>query len=313
MSWTKANHLKLWASEYAARATLPLLLRKLVSSVAGQDAIVNFPALEQVQRPGFDGLVETSVDHQFVPEGKSVWEMGVSSSPKSKADKDFEKRDSGTLSEERQETTFVFVTPREWRKKDDWIKEKLEASDWKNVVVLDCNDLEHWINLCPEVDLWFSVSSGRRPAGVDDLLQRWESLRVCALHPLSTSVFLCDRESKIKQLVAWKQAPASSMLFQAASVEDRVDFLTAVAAREEHGSDFENLILVKELAAWKHLALSRDPLLLVASEQLELNATDITEAVQQGHHVLVLGSRASAVQAPAFEVQRQQVTYWLMS
>jgi hypothetical protein len=53
---------------------------------------LNFPAGEQVQRPGFDGVVEARQGNEFVPAGISRWEMGVDKEVKAKADSDFEKR-----------------------------------------------------------------------------------------------------------------------------------------------------------------------------------------------------------------------------
>ena len=77
MGWTKALHFKQWADTQEARHQLPLLIRKLVRAISPDATFVNFSAHEQVQRPGFDGFVEESTGNQFVPAGKSGWEMGV--------------------------------------------------------------------------------------------------------------------------------------------------------------------------------------------------------------------------------------------
>jgi len=70
---------------------------------------------------------------------------------------DFEKRTTATDVSEQRITTFVFVTPRDWQKKDEWIEEKKAHSHWKDIVVIDANDLEHWIEQAPAVDLWFAT------------------------------------------------------------------------------------------------------------------------------------------------------------
>jgi len=43
---------------------------------------------EQIQRPGWDALVEVSAHAEFVPQGVSAWEMGVDKDPKKKAAED---------------------------------------------------------------------------------------------------------------------------------------------------------------------------------------------------------------------------------
>src|SRR5262249_46153644 len=115
MSWTRAIHLIHWADTQEARSTLPRLIRRLVRSTVPSLTVLNFPADEQVQSPGFDGDVETIQGNEFVPAGASRWEMGVDKSPKGKADEDFEKRTAKVTSEEQRRLAFVFVTPRVWQ------------------------------------------------------------------------------------------------------------------------------------------------------------------------------------------------------
>ena len=154
MAFTRSTHFKTWANEQNARAQRPLLVRRLTRSIVPHRAFVNFPAMEQGHRPGLDGIVEvTGFNNQFVHEGKSAWEMGVNSGIDSKANSDFKTRTENTDIAIQRETTFVFVTPREWQTKDEWAQTKKNSSSWKNVIVLDCNDLEHWIELCPAVDV----------------------------------------------------------------------------------------------------------------------------------------------------------------
>src|SRR6516165_2890556 len=109
MSWARAIHLARWADTQEARHTLPLLLRRLIRRTVPALAAWNFPAAEQVQRPGFDGVVETPVGNEFVPAGLTRWEMGVDKDPKAKAQADFDKRMAETPLEERQKAVFVFV------------------------------------------------------------------------------------------------------------------------------------------------------------------------------------------------------------
>jgi hypothetical protein len=314
MSWTLAIHFKHWADTQDARHILPLLVRRLVRAIVPQNAIVNFPAYEQVGRPGLDGIVEVRVGSQFIPAGKSVWEMGVNSDKKRKADEDFDKRTSELPIEVQKECTFVFITPREWRTKDEWIREKKkwikeERSDssWKDIAVLDANDLEHWIELCPHVDAWFATTSGHRPDGLIELSGRWESLRRIAAHPLSSALFTASRERVCADLLDWFSHQPGSLFLKSENADDAIDFLAAFAAANPPDSPhLERIFIINDLAAWRRLAISREALILVAPTSLKLNAEDIAEAVTSGHHVLILGSRTAATLAVELLLPRQE-------
>src|SRR5262249_27305602 len=155
------------------------LIRRTVPSLAAW----NFPAVEQVQRPGFDGVVETPAGNEFVPTGSSRWEMGVDKDPKTKAQDDFDKRTANTPLEEREKAVFVFVTPRVWQKKDEWAQAQATTSGWRDVIAYDANDLEHWLEIAPAVDVWFTHLDGRVSQGVQDLQSYWNALRSLAEHP----------------------------------------------------------------------------------------------------------------------------------
>jgi hypothetical protein len=154
MSWTRALHLIHWADTQEARHTLPLLIRNLIRRTVPSPVSLNFPAAEQVQRPGFDGVVETATGNEFVPAGASRWEIGADRDPKSKAEKDFAKRTADVSPEERNRAVFVFVTPRVWLKKDEWAQEKRSSSGWRDISVLDANDLRDKMrSLCGASDV----------------------------------------------------------------------------------------------------------------------------------------------------------------
>lgn len=306
MTWTRAIHLTHWADTQDARHQLPNLLRKLVRATIPKEHVktVNFPSAEQVQRPGLDGLVDVTLGNQFVPEGISAWEAGVNKNKKGKADSDLEKRTDKTPPEEQQNQSYVFVTLRSWETKDEWAEEKSE-SDWKNVNVLDANDLEHWLELAPAVDIWLSTLMGRRPPGVVDIVRHWRALANIAAHPLQPALFLTSRDSAIESVKRFLQQPASSAFLRSEGWDEGVDFIAAlIASGDANLGDLDRLLVVTEIEAWRHLAGSLEPLVLVASSSLILSATDVADAVINGHHVLVTGANATT-QATEIELPRQ--------
>lgn len=306
--YTRALHLKTWANEHASRTQLPLFVRRLIRGVVPRGAIVNFPAMEQVQRPGFDGIVEVASPHQFVPAGQSIWEMGVDRDQKGKAERDFQKRTDETSREVQLSTTFIFVTPREWQKKDDWAEEKRVSSnnDWADVKVFDCNDLEHWIDLCPAVDVWFSMETGRRPAGVLDLSYHWEGLCRISEPTLNQEVFLSSRGTAADELLRWFAQEPNSLLLSSSSADESIDFLAALVSSKRENAELERLFVIDSLEAWRQLSLNREPLILVAKCSLVLDSSDVSQAVRNGHHVLIVGKKSAGQFGRELKLPRQE-------
>jgi hypothetical protein len=310
MPWTRATHLNQWADTELASRHLPLLVRKLVRRTGSDITVLNIPANEQTARPGFDGIVECSVGNQFVPPGKSVWEMGTDQKPKTKANRDIAKR-TKEISDpaKRAETTFVFVTPRPWHKKerhkkDEWASEMALKGGWKNVVVHDSNDLEHWLDLARDVDAWISRETHQLPTGVQSLELYWKSLSHIAANVLRPDVFTISRESEIQNVEHLLNQEPNSLFIRTPSLSDGIDFLAALAARKSedflagapavepwHLFLLQNALIVFDDHDWRELMQSDGPLLLIASPSLRLSSTDVASAVQAGHYVIVCGPR----------------------
>ncbi len=296
MSWTRGIHLIHWADTQEARTTLPRLIRRLIRSTVPTLTVLNFPADEQVQRPGFDGHVETTQGNEFVPSGASSWEMGVDKDPKGKADKDFQKRTENVSVEEQCRSTFVFVTPRVWQKKDEWAEEMRSKSEWQDIIVHDANDLEHWLEIAPAVDVWFTRLTGRFSQGVQDLQSYWNAVRSLAEFPLNPSVFTASRDVEIATIYNWLSQPPGSFFLSTHGLTEGLDFLAALGA-SDNNEKLENGVIIYTSEAWRHIAASRESLLLIAGPALELATSDTAGAVAAGHHVFVsapLGSDSTS-------------------
>src|SRR5437588_1430507 len=144
-----AADLAQWANRLDAQGLLPKLVRRLILATAGDITRIGARSEEGVRYPGFDGIVEIGKGNAFVPTGLSVWEMGVNQDPKGKAESDYTKRTEDPAGVEPSQTTFVFVTPRRWPGKEDWVEDKRASGMWRDVQVLDADDLETWLELAP--------------------------------------------------------------------------------------------------------------------------------------------------------------------
>lgn len=185
-----------WAAKYDARAILPHLIRKIISETVPNVNRLIMPIAEHVDFEGYDGEVTSPVETPFVPEGDSVWEFGKSGSPKTKADKDYNKRTEDSLGVDISKTTFVFVTPRQWRDGKKWAKERRAEGKWKNVLVLNSSDIYAALERSPQTHIWFSEEIGLPSSGVRTLEQWWSEYRGGMRGLLTAGVLLSGRDQE---------------------------------------------------------------------------------------------------------------------
>ena len=113
-----------WAPRRDCQEHLPLLIRKLIRASNVEVLKLLIPTGDDVILPGFDGTVEVVIGTEYIPTGKSVWEMGSNDDFRKKANKDFSTRTKQLDEVEIIDTSFVFVTPRRFLKSKEWIDKK---------------------------------------------------------------------------------------------------------------------------------------------------------------------------------------------
>jgi len=188
-----AADLTQWANRLDAQGLLPKLIRRLMLATAGDITRIGVRSEEGIRYPGFDGIVEAGKGNVFVPIGLSVWEMGVNQDPKGKAENDYTKRTEDPLGVDPSQTTFVFVTPRRWPGKEDWVEDKRMSGTWHDVQVLDADDLETWFELAPAVHAWISRLLVKDPGDTQALDTFWMDWREATEPPLSTELIIAGR------------------------------------------------------------------------------------------------------------------------
>ena len=298
--------LEQWADRIDAQSIFPLMVRRLVRGTIDSINLVrvHFPALESVQNPGWDGLVEATQGNEFVPEGLSVWELSVNKKTQMKAEEDFKKRTASSRGVDKKQSTFIFVTPRKWVKKDEWCSDKKNLNIWKDVRVHDSQNLEEWLETAKGVDTWLARILGIKPDGAIDLEGYWENLSASTNPSLAAQVFLTSREQTTNQFTEWLASAPSVLAFEASSPVDVIDFIAAyhdyIKTSEQalklkvnpHEMAARTLI-IRDKEAWRDISTSPNPLLLIPEPDLAMNVELITESVRQGHHVLLYSHRFS--------------------
>ena len=287
--WSKAKDLQTWALSLEARQKLPALVRKLIHATVDNPRLIQFPADEGTQRRGWDGVLEVETGNAWIPNGKSVWEMGTDQNPETKANGDYTKRTDNPGAIKTQETTFVFVTPRKWEGKTKWLTEKRAENKCLNVLVWDCDDLEQWLETAPAVDAWLARLLGKLPAGVRDLSSYWQNLAATSDPLMTREVFIAGRTEAEKNLREALAGPPNEIVVSALSLSELRDFASAVfneRDEETENASTARALVVETAEAWNQLSTSKNRLLLIPSDQLPLEKPMVAEAVKAGHHVI---------------------------
>ena len=295
-----------WADTLDARATLPQLVRRLIRATGKDIGAIEFPAHEQVQRPGWDGIVEAGEADAFVPAGTSVWELGVEKNPQKKAEEDFTKRTKDPLGLDREKTTIRLRHAPKWQKKEEWRRTKQDLGIWKDVRVYDSASLEEWLEQSPAVDAWLAGLLGKKPTGLTTIDDYWANLQAMTDPSLKPEVFLASREEQVEELEAWLDGPPGTMVIEARSPVEAIDFVAAFSRAPSRAEWLAARALIVETRdAWRDVSAAADAeLLLIAHPSLSIEPEMVAEAVRQGHRVLVSSSQAPREQVSSLKLPR---------
>ncbi|WP_375444410.1 HigA family addiction module antitoxin [uncultured Fibrella sp.] len=224
-----ANEIEAWSSSIAARSRLSVLLRRLVNSTGIGLTKVNFPGNDDSQRPGWDGFVNANEGTPWIPEGASGWEFGCNKEPKSKADDDYKKSVEALAKTDRSQITFVFVTPRRWLGKEQWVLDRKKEGHWKDVRAYDASDLEQWLEQSIAGQAWFANETKRPANHTRSLDQCWADWSGAAFSLLPGSLFKTTVEETRKRIQdKLAKPPGEPIVIAADSTEEAVAFLAEV-------------------------------------------------------------------------------------
>jgi hypothetical protein len=139
VKWITAADIANWANtqQRHCQETLPELVGRLIlAHTANAVEDFDFPIGDSVAIGGWDGRLKTPVASPFFPSGISGWEIGAEKSAQSKVEADYTKRLADPLGMTPAETTFVFVSPRSFPKRNTWESTKKTLGNWKDIRVI---------------------------------------------------------------------------------------------------------------------------------------------------------------------------------
>ena len=314
-----ASDLERYADTQASEGVIPELVYKLVNQSVSQMSVCRIPYGGAVNQPGKDGLVETEDGfREFVPKGKSYWEIGTGRDPQKKATDDFRKRTKkiSTSESDRNESSFIFVTPRSsgsggWNepKQTAWLNRRKNRG-WKAIRIIDGVKLADWLREFPALGRWMAKEIGLSST-LSDLstpAEHWEMIRISAASvaatasaasatpanpPLPPEIFIVGRDNACNALQELFEGKTQRQIFFAESRSDVDDFVAAyLATLGDRAQSFTNRCLyISGEDAWRSVVESRKSHVLVANPDLGLelpeNADLLTLATSKGHAVIL--------------------------
>lgn len=241
----KARQIEDWAeSQIDARSHLAVLLRKLVHSTGIELRQVDFPGYDNAQRSGSDGFVEAGGATPWIPKGTSYWEFGTSQEPATKAKGDYIARLTSVDPHERANSTFVFVTPRNWRGKNAWEKQRNRAGDWKAVRVFDASDLEQWLEQSVPAQIWLAEQLALPINGYETLERAWRRWASASEPHLTPEVFAPSIIASVDTFKGWLNKPSERPCVVAADSRDEALAFLACLFDDEELRQFKDLAAV---------------------------------------------------------------------
>jgi len=280
-----AREIDQWAQSREAQARLPLLVRKLIHATAERLVRVDFPAGDSITQPGWDGQVESEEQTSWIPQGVSFWELSCEAQPTGKANSDYDTRTMQTPEPERAKATFIFATSRRWSSKANWLREKRQAGEWKDVRAYDANDLEQWLEQTPAVGLWFAETLGRTGQGVESPEHYWRAWSEQSDPLISPAALFADREHVRKQLLdnlreRLADGKGAMLTIRADSAEEATAFVCAAILREEDLTTVA--VVVTDPAGWRFVGTNLSVKVAIASR------SEITKRVTPQDNLVVV-------------------------
>ena len=218
-----------WSRRINARHKLAALLRGLVHTTGYELTRVDFPAFDNAERRGWDGVVEASAPTPWVPEGRSGWEFGCDQNATRKANNDYNARLTSVPIENRRKMTFIFVTPRNWPRKARWEREKEILGEWKYVRAYDASDLEQWLEQSAQMQVWLAEQIGIPVSGYRSLSRCWADWAETCDPVLSPSLFepsVQEFSAKVQEWLA--EPPTRPFVVAADSRDEALAFLSCL-------------------------------------------------------------------------------------
>ena len=289
MKWITSTTIKQWADTRSAQGLLPELILRLIRATSTNRSNIRFPNGDAVHLTGWDGVVESADAIFNISPGISLWECGVNANPLQKANEDYNKRTKDPLKYDKASATFVFVTPRIWDKATEWVQDKKQSKEWKDIVVITAVELEDWLSMCPAVALWLAeIISGRSIKKAYDIESYWNKWASGYNFKLKPSILLGGREKEQQTIYNRISTPSVTLIQSMAQSESLAFAAACILESPDKCNLLPKCIIVEDENTLEQLiAEYRDIIFIV-----KVKHKSYTYATEYGHHVIYAASVA---------------------
>lgn len=284
----KASDIENWANNnIESRNEFPVLVRKLINCLGIKVVKNDFPAFENSERPGWDGEVEVDSASQKIPCGKSGWELGVGNDPLKKANNDYKTRTKNISLKERENITFVFVTPRNWKNKKKWEESKKNQKEWKDVRAYDASDLEQWIDQSTATHTWFLEKIKLYDKGFWSLEGCWEKWASNTKPELNKTLFKEAVEVHKQDFSSWlnHNPPAKPFIITSDSHEEALAFLACMFDHVDGIFSDKAIVIKSPEALRKLMAINSKEIVIISSSNAE---KEMLSGYQNSIHTIII-------------------------
>lgn len=313
------NQLDEWVRENArdAQGVIVELVWRLVAASCPKPKDKRFPLGDSIGQHGPDGMLEVDfLFGQFVPKGRSFWEIGTGVNARGKATEDYHNLTSNIPETVRLNSTFIFVTPlsgrRDWEYswKDDaqgaWLEERRRRSEWQVIRIIDGTKLIEWILLFPSVEIWLTNRIlGIPMAQIETPEQRWSLIRSIGDPPLlTTKVFLSNRDEAVAKVKEVFFGKTPQLKITTHFPDQIVNFVSACLMDLDDESRAETAgrcLIVSGEDAWNMMVNQKEKHILIADSSLDLigeSGMKLLQIAQRAGHAVILGGAAGGIPDP---------------
>lgn len=277
------SQLHYWAKTQRSKDLFPELIRRLLSTTPGVSEL-SMRASDGVNSPGWDGRANSDGRGSYLPTGVLALELGTGSNPKKKAQDEYDKRTRNPNDVVPAEASFIFVTPRRWSGSEAWVSERSKDTPWKQIRVIDADDIEGWLVETPTVHYWISEQLGRSPRNGETLDLWWHRFRARTKPALPASLFLAGREEFRANLMTSLEGTGTSTGVSASTKEEAVAFtFAALESSNELGQLGHLALVVHSREVWDRTVAQPGKMILLPT----FAEPDLSAARQHGHQVIV--------------------------
>ncbi len=309
MSITQLSELEAWGKTVDAREKLGELMSKLVraSLVPALLREVRFLYGVATQLPSWDGKVDTAAANEFLPEGRSVWELGAGNESLGKIRRDFAKRLGSDMPDgwTREETTYVAVTLAKLQNPEILAAKLKAASTWKNVKIIDAVSIQRWLDLAYSVDVWlYEECTGRSAEGYQTLSRAWSEWSSLTRPPITFNLVATAREMDAERICEVVTS-GGELQIDADSPDEAVAFVHVALQRLPH--DQRDSVVARALVISTELAAQRMPM-TAAPQILVLKGAAISYAARlgsAGHQVIQVHGKNARSRRSGLALSRQ--------